>query len=181
MNINAWLLGISGLIIIIGLSVYISRSNAYHPTNPVSYTEPSEEVKDTTSIKEAIPENSTIPIITSPDVSGKKALFTPEEFDATMTDFIKEAKNARRVLWSGEASDSRLREIMYALGESYTSTYNALLSSCKSENPDIPGLDIELDIANASEKSNATKLWQETVQAIADTIKARHPESYTDD
>ena len=97
-------------------------------------------------------------------------------FDGQMADFIHEVEDANAVLLSGNASDQQLRELMFAIQESYLSKYHDLMTNYKSKNPEMSGIDVELQLARKSEKSKASQLMQQFTQAVADTLSARHPD-----
>lgn len=98
-----------------------------------------------------------------------------------MTFFIQDAQKDLDDLSAGTLSDSQIRDIMTKIVKAYTSGYHNLLNDYKDENPEADGIDVELAVAKAAEKSRASNLLQKFTQAASDTIKARHPESYSAD
>lgn len=60
------------------------------------------------------------------------------------------------------------------MAESYTTKYQFILAAYKSKNPDMSGIDVELAVARASERSKATALLQQFTQAASDTLTGRH-------
>lgn len=105
---------------------------------------------------------------------------TVEDFDMKMSEFTHNLDENMQSLCSGNISDGTIRELMRETVEKYTSRYGELLSNYKETNPDIPSLEVELALAQASEKSNASRLLQQFTQTAVDTLRKRHPELYDD-
>lgn len=103
------------------------------------------------------------------------------DFDNRMSDFVREADEAIVSLRRGNASDKEIRNRISEISESYTTKYQSILADYKSENPDMSGFDVEMAVARASERSKATKLFQQVIQAASDTLKQRHSNSHPDD
>lgn len=125
----------------------------------------------------------TVPAVKPAQVPEAVASQTPSakpkviirDFDNQMASFIREVEDANKTLLLGNASDSRLRDLMFAIQESYLSKYHDLMTDYKLKNPNMAGIDVELELARKSEKSKASQLMQQFTQAVADTLSARHP------
>lgn len=98
------------------------------------------------------------------------------DFDAGMSSFIKDVNAAHERLRTGNVPDPELTNLMYEMTEKYTSAYGKVVEGYKSMNPQVPGVEIELAVAKASESSKAAKLLQEFTKASADTMNYRHPD-----
>lgn len=104
---------------------------------------------------------------------------TINDFDEKMADVIRDIQISLSALSAGTLSDSQIRTSVLSLSDTYHSSYHALLAGYKSEYPEVPGIDVELAVAKASEKSKAIRLLEELTRAARDTIMTRHPESYS--
>lgn len=177
--IGVLLLGIS-IVCTIGYYVYGNPSES--ADNEGSAREPYEESIDSVTnnennivLPQRLPE-------TQPLQRENRQLQIPvTEFDSRMKDIIKEAQEALSTLSKGSLSDNQISDMSYHIILSHSSKYQDILSEYKAANPDISGIDVELAVARASEKSKSTKLLGQFTQAVRDTMVARHPESYTDD
>ncbi len=69
---------------------------------------------------------------------------------------------------------------MNSVVDKYTSEYGELLSHYKESNPDKSSLDVELELAQVSEHSKASRLLKQFTQAAVDTLRNRNPEQYND-
>lgn len=105
---------------------------------------------------------------------------TVEDFDMKMSEFTHNLDENMQSLRSGNISDGTIRELMRETVEKYTSRYGELLSNYKETNPEMPSLEVELALAQASEKSNASRLLHQFTQTAVDTLRKRHPELYDD-
>lgn len=103
------------------------------------------------------------------------------DLDDRMGDFLTEVSHNEAILASGQASDREINDMVYSSSLLHSKLYQDAVSFYKSQYPDISGLDVELEIARAYEKSKAKKLLEQFMQASADTLKIRHPELYSDD
>ncbi len=98
------------------------------------------EESDTVRIIERIvPGQSANP---APDQSQSQAKLVADDFDNRMSVFILEAEAAMASLRNGNASDKEIRNMIFQMVESYYSKYQSLLSDYKSENHDMPGIDV---------------------------------------
>lgn len=97
------------------------------------------------------------------------------DFDSRMSDFIQETGKSLELLSTGSLTDRQIRTMISKATESYTSAYSSILSDYKAEYPDADGIDVELAVARASEKSRAAKLLERITSTARDTIVARHP------
>ena len=92
-----------------------------------------------------------------------------------MGGFISEVEAAGTLLASGDASDAELRDLMGRIIDSYTAGYSGVLTRAKENNAAASGIEVEIAVAKASEKSRASRLYQDFIRAVADTLTARHP------
>ena len=176
-NKGVW---ITGLMIAVMLGSFAVYKLTYRP--PLPEVAPldqdmAEEVTDRIEIVD--PEPSTPEPSPGAPLVDSKAFDI--DFDSGMSEFIRQAETSTAVLSTGTATDDQIRDMISNILESYTSRYGELLSSIKAANPDISGIDIEMAVARASEKSQAARLYQQFIDAASDTIKARHPSSLFED
>ncbi|MDE6417367.1 MAG: protein kinase [Duncaniella sp.] len=102
------------------------------------------------------------------------------DFDKLMEPFNREADEAFASLATGSLGDNEIQELMYKIINSYLDSYHAIVAEFKNENPAMSDIEVQLAVADRSQSSRATRLYEQFVQACADTIKMRHPESYDD-
>lgn len=171
-----WAIGIAAICIICGAYYLIQTSIDSRPEQSSQQALPAEN-SDTVRIIERVPaEHSAIQVHNQPQPKAIAA-----DFDNRMSDFVRETDEAIASLRKGNASDKEIRNRISEISESYTTKYQSILASYKSENPEMPGIDVEMAVARASERSKATKLFQQFIQAASDTLKQRHPHSHPDD
>lgn len=168
-HVGAWIATI-GTLCLISVGVY------YYGNQTISTEEVRSEenlpivISDTVRvIEERQPQT-----IEAPGTSPSKQNAISIDFDNRMSTFIQEANGALDSLRNGELTDKEIRDKMFEIVEYYTSKYQDILNTCKSENPDISGIDVEMTVAKASEQSKATKLLQQFTQAATDTLTNRH-------
>lgn len=122
--------------------------------------------------------------IANPDgqqVLHKERIIVINDFDSRMEKFITQTQGFIADLSLGAVSDREISDMVSDVVESYTSAYSALLTEYKKEHPEAAGIDVELALARASEKSRALSIMQLFTQAARDSIVARNPESHMDD
>lgn len=137
------------------------------------------EGSDTVRIIERIdPWQSADPAL---DQSQSQAKLVADDFDNRMSVFIREAEAAMASLRNGNATDKEIRNRISEIIESYTTKYQSILAAYKSENLDMSGIDVEIAVARASERSKATKLLQQFTQAASDTLEQRRTHSHLSD
>ena len=134
------------------------------------------ETPDSVQTGNPVQDQEAAPMVIEAQKTAEKPKDIIGNFDGQMADFIREVEDANQTLLSGTASDQQLRDLMFAIQESYLSKYHDLMTSYKSKNPDMSGIDVELQLARKSEKSKASQLIQQFTQAVADTLSARHPD-----
>lgn len=110
-----------------------------------------------------------------------KSIISVTDFDSKMTESTQMAREYLTILSEGSVSDRRIQDMISKIIEAYTSTYQIILSEYKAENPDVYATEVELALAKASERSEATGLYHQFIQAARDTIVARHSASYSVD
>lgn len=113
------------------------------------------------------------------DISAQKPGIA-YDFDKRMSAFIHEAEEAFSDLATGTMTDNDIHDMIYRIMDSYHDRYHEVMNEYKIENPAMTEIDVELTVAERTKRSHATKLREGFVQAAADTIKMRHPESYDD-
>lgn len=169
------LLGLGGGIWFLFQSKDTPKTVVYTTHEPVkSNVDTIQPVQSPTS-PQSVPTIQTPQVIYEPTTPQppKHTPITQAEFDAAMHDFVVEAEAAQSFLRSGKGSDKQLYNLANELANSYLARYNSIRETQKKANPDISGVDIDLEIARVSEKNKAAILWQETLQAIYDTIHGR--------
>ena len=114
--------------------------------------------------------------------NNKENTFTVpvSDFDKKMSEFTHNLDESMQLLRSGNISDGTIQALMRETVDKYASRYGELLSYYKHTNLDIPSLDVELALAQASEKSNASRLLQKFTQTAVDTLRKRNPEFYNE-
>ena len=147
-----------------------TESDDLHVINPTV------ETTDSVPTVNPVKEEEVAPEVIVVQTSAAKPKDIIGDFDSQMADFIREVEDANAILLSGNAPDSRISDLKYAIMNSHSSKYRDLLTSHKSKNPDMSGIDVELELARKAEKSKANRLFEQFMQAVADTIKARHPD-----
>lgn len=100
------------------------------------------------------------------------------DIDAKMAAFVWSADSVLSRLNSGRLSNSEINSLVLDITAKYTADYGAMVNAYKKSYPTVPGMDIELAVAKASERSRALHLLQQFTQAAADTIQHRQPKLY---
>lgn len=126
---------------------------------------------DTVRIIERVPSEQSA--IQAP-IQSKSQFKVVADFDNRMSAFLQKATAAMAALRKGNATDREIRDMVFQMAESYTTKYQFILAAYKSKNPDMSGIDVELAVARASERSKATALLQQFTQAASDTLTGRH-------
>ncbi|MDE7411452.1 MAG: protein kinase [Paramuribaculum sp.] len=134
------------------------------------------ETSDSVPTVNPVKEQDVVPEVIVVQTPAAKPKDIIGDFDSQMADFIREVEDAYEVLLSGNVPDSQISDLMHAIMNSHSSKYRDLLTSHKSKNPDMSGIDVELELARKAEKSKANRLFEQFMQAVADTLTARHPE-----
>lgn len=97
------------------------------------------------------------------------------DFDGKMAAFIISADSAMFCLHSGTLTNPEINDIVLSITEKYTSAYGDIVSNYKKQYPAVSGIDIELAVGRASERSRSLRLLQQFTQEAADTIQGRQP------
>lgn len=173
-----WAIGIAAICIGCGAYYIIQTKVDSEQEQPSQQTMPAEG-SDTVRIIERIdPGQSADP---APGQSQSQAKPVADDFDNRMSVFIREAEAAMASLRNGNATDKEIRDMVFQMAESYTTKYQSILAAYKSENLDMSGIDVEIAVARASERSKATKLLQQFTQAASDTLEQRRTHSHLSD
>lgn len=132
------------------------------------------------------PQPKTIPprvTQTEPTASTSKDRDKPQEIvidiDTKMADFTSKVEEAYNALSSG-INPKQLQECLYDLAKSHSTTYQSVVKDIKIQYPDVPGIDVELAVARAYERSNIGKLYIKFNEAVADTLRKRDKDSDDD-
>ena len=174
-----WAIGIAVLCIACGAFYLIRSSVDSEPSQSSQQTLPAEN-SDTVRIIERVPSEQSA--IQAPTQSKSKSQFKViADFDNRMSAFIQKATAAMAALRKGNATDREIRDMVFQMAESYTTKYQFILAAYKSKNPDMSGIDVELAVARASERSKATALLQQFTQAASDTLEQRRTHSHLSD
>lgn len=173
-----WAIGIAAVCIGCG-AYYIIQTKVDSEQEQPSQQTMLPEGSDTVRIIERIdPWQSADPAL---DQSQSQAKLVADDFDNRMSVFIREAEAAMASLRNGNATDKEIRNRISEIIESYTTKYQSILAAYKSENLDMSGIDVEIAVARASERSKATKLLQQFTQAASDTLEQRRTHSHLSD
>lgn len=167
-NKKWWIVGIVCLFAIIAtvmITMFRQTGEASVPETPVTS-------KDTVVVQ--VSQQSVVP--TEPMPTEAPALHI--DVDSRMSTFIQSADSAMTSLRSGTLANSEIQNLLLDLTARYTSEYGNMVSNYKKEYQTEPGIDIELAVARASERSRAMRLLQQFSQAASDTIQHRQPELY---
>lgn len=138
------------------------------------------DIRDTIVIKEIVQDQPQAPVenTSKPSHNGVNI---GKDIDNRMADFLTEVSQNESKLSSGQLSDHEIRDLVYSVSMLHSELYQQAVSFYKSQHPDISGIDVELEVARAYEKSSAKRLHESFLQAAVDTLKLRHPESYSED
>lgn len=167
-NKKWWIIGIVCFLAIIVLMVIA----IFRQTGETSTPETSVTSKDTVIVQ--VPMQPVTPAeSTSVEVPALHI-----DVDSRMSAFIQSTDSAMTSLHSGTLADSEIQDLVLDLTARYTSEYGNMVSNYKKEYPTLPGMDIELAVARALERSRALRLLQQFTQAASDTIQQRQPEIY---
>ncbi|MDE5799848.1 MAG: protein kinase [Paramuribaculum sp.] len=171
-------IGLSLVIIALtAIGFFIFRPTSYTESDDLHAIDQAVETSDSIPTVNPVKEEEVAPEVIVVQTPAAKSKDIIGDFDSQMADFIREVEDAFEILLSGNVPDSRIRELMYAIQKSYLSKYHDLMTNHKSKNPDMSGIDVELELARKAEKSKANRLFEQFMQAVADTITARHPEN----
>lgn len=173
-----WAIGIAAVCIGCGAYYIIQTKVDSEQEQPSQQTMPSEGSDTVRIIERIAPGQSASP---APDQSQSQAKLVADDFDNRMSVFIQEAEAAMASLRNGNAADKEIRNMISQMVESYSSKYQSLLDDYKSENHDMSGIDVEMVVARASERSKATALLQQFTQAASDTLELRRIHSNQSD
>lgn len=174
-----WAIVIAVLCIACGAFYLIRSSVDSEPSQSSQQTLPAEN-SDTVRIIERVPSEQSA--IQAPTQSKSKSQFkVVVDFDNRMSAFIQKATAAMAALRKGNATNREIRDMVFQMAESYTTKYQFILAAYKSENLDMSGIDVEIAVARASERSKATKLLQQFTQAASDTLEQRRTHSHLSD
>ncbi len=171
------------LALLIGAGYYISRNKAATGDKKI----PEMQQMDAVADKEVtFTATETIEKTNIPNEKNEIGLLPAEKpriiisnFDSRMSEFIQCAQTSFATLFSGTATDTQIRDMLGKMVESYTSEYHKLSNEYKASYPEVTGIDVELAVAKAAEKSNANHLLKQFSEAARDTLLARHPLSRT--
>ncbi len=120
-----------------------------------------EELTD--SLRHEVVEEGSIPALAESKMSNK-SIITSAEIDDDMSDFIVEVNDALSVLSSDTVSETWFLDTMGAQSVSHSARIYELIQKYKEKYPDIPGLEVEYEILDASNKSEAAKLLNQFMQ-----------------
>lgn len=162
-----------------GVLVYLSRNESPSGINGESQEFTIRESSDSFISNTTVIETPEIVLPTQHSQPAVKQIII-SDFDSKMADFIQEAQRYLSDLSSATLTDRQIRDMMSKIVESYTSKYHIIQTDYKAAYAESDGIDIELAVARASEKSRASGLLQKFTLAASDTIKTRHPESYSE-
>lgn len=164
-----WIVGIVCLLALIAtvlITMFRQTGEASVPETPVT-------PKDTVIVQ--VPQQPVAPPV-EPISEIIPALHI--DVDSRMSLFIQSADSAMTCLQSGTLANSEIQNLVLELTTRYTSEYGNMVSDYKKEYQSVPGMDIELAVALASERSRALHLLQLFTQCASDTIQHRQPELY---
>lgn len=165
-----WAIGLIALCIVCA-AFYLIQSSVDSKLEQTSQQTLPAENSDTVRIIERVPSEQSA--IQAP-IQSKSQFKVVADFDNRMSAFIQKATAAMATLRKGNATDKEIRDMVFQMAESYTTKYQFILAAYKSKNPDMSGIDVELAVARASERSKATALLQQFTQAASDTLTGRH-------
>lgn len=174
--------GLLTVSVLFGTVYYMNRNLSVSDDSEVSVGGTDEESIDTVTDNE----KNIVPAQTVPETQvieqGNRTLqIKTSDYDSRMKDIIQEVQEALSTLSKGTLPDTQITDMSYRVTHSQSSRFHEILSEYKAANPDISGIDVELAVARAAEKSKVNKLLSQFYQAVRDTIVARHPESHVDD
>lgn len=92
------------------------------------------------------------------------------DIDTPMAEFIAKVESAHSTLSSG-ITRQQLCDLLYTLVESRSPVYQSIIEDIKQKYPDKAGIDVELAVARAYEKSRAGKLYKKFNEAVSDTLR----------
>lgn len=165
-----WAIGLIALCIVCA-AFYLIQSSVDSKLEQTSQQTLPAEDSDTVRIIKRVPSEQSA--IQAP-IQSKSRFKVVADFDNRMSAFIQKATAAMATLRKGNATDKEIRDMVFQMAESYTTKYQFILAAYKSKNPDMSGIDVELAVARASERSKATALLQQFTQAASDTLTGRH-------
>ena len=172
-----WAIGLIALCIVCA-AFYLIQSSVDSKLEQTSQQILPAENSDTVRIIERVPSEQSA--IQAP-IQSKSQFKVVADFDNRMSAFIQKATAAMAALRKGNATDREIRDMVFQMAESYTTKYQSILAAYKSENLDMSGIDVEIAVARASERSKATKLLQQFTQAASDTLEQRRTHSHLSD
>lgn len=108
----------------------------------------------------------------------KPVPFAVNDFDKRMEEFNTQAQNAIAHIQSGNMPDKKINDLNSTLLELYTDRYGAIIAGYKTQHPDVTPMEVEMAVAEASQRSKASSLLKQFTQAAADTIRLRHPDLF---
>lgn len=174
-----WAIGLIALCIVCA-AFYLIQSSVDSKLEQTSQQTLPASNSDTVRIIGRVPSEQSA--IQAPIQSKSKSQFkVVADFDNRMSAFIQKATAAMAALRKGNATDKEIRDMVFQMAESYTTKYQSILAANKSKNPDMSGIDVELAVARASERSKATALLQQFTQAASDTLEQRRTHSHLSD
>lgn len=170
-----WVIGVIAICMACGAYYLIQSSAKPEAEQPYQQID-STESSDTVRIIERIPSGQDAKPVSNQHQSQPRVIAA--DFDNRMSEFIREAENALATLRKGNATDKQIHNMVDAISESHSVKYRSLMKAYKSENPDMSGVDVEMAVARAYERSKALALFQQFMQATADTLTRRYPDSH---
>lgn len=168
-NKKWWIIGTICLLVMIA-AVMIT---ILHQADTASVSQAPVTSKDTVVVQ--VPQQTPAP---QKEPISEKAPALNIDVDNRMSAFIHSADSAMTCLHSGTLANSEIQNLVLELTTRYASEYGNMVSDHKKEYQSVPGMDIELAVARASERSRALRLLQQFTQAASDTIQHRQPELY---
>lgn len=129
-------------------------------------SDPTKPIQDTIVIKELVTQDS-------PSSENKPIQQEPKiviNFDDKMAPFIEHVRDAMTLLNDSTTSNRQILDLVYELTEQYTTDYRNLVNEYKSKYSMLPSIEIELAVADASEKSHATRILQEFTKVASERV-----------
>lgn len=132
-----------------------------------------EATADPTSIKHLPPASST-------SAYPAKQQEIVIDIDTPMAEFISKLETADSALKSG-ITRKQLSDLLSDLIATHSAAYLGIIKDAKQRYPDIPGIDVELAVARALERSRAGRLYTSFNDALSDSLRKWDQPSGSDD
>lgn len=92
------------------------------------------------------------------------------DIDTPMAEFISKLETADSALKSG-ITRKQLSDLLSDLIAAHSAAYHGIIKDAKQRYPDIPGIDVELAVARALERSRAGRLYASFNEALSDSLR----------